>query len=246
MTPEDKARYRWRAELPDLHKWETGHLIQVIREDYPKALDALDAMEAERDEARSNYQFMVEKAADGNPGLDGYRKLGQKAAEAEQRAEAAEARVKQLDLMLDNEEGENRKLVARVEEESDIANILMAQRDEEELKKKQCFQAYRELEAELKDLGLHNLRQAAELAAEREKVATMEQHLGIKNECSTHNFQTFVEQVATICDLREALENVKSDIEDAMPVKDDEIRVAILDPELLITGIERALEAKHE
>ena len=44
--------------------------------------------ERERDEARANYAFMVERAADQK--LDGYRELGARAAAAEERAERAE------------------------------------------------------------------------------------------------------------------------------------------------------------
>ena len=44
--------------------------------------------ERERDEARANYAFMVERAADQK--LDGYRELGARAAAAEERAEKAE------------------------------------------------------------------------------------------------------------------------------------------------------------
>jgi len=44
--------------------------------------------ERERDKARANYAFMVERAADQK--LDGYRELGARAAAAEERAEKAE------------------------------------------------------------------------------------------------------------------------------------------------------------
>ncbi|MBX9604646.1 MAG: hypothetical protein K2Y51_00375 [Gammaproteobacteria bacterium] len=41
----------------------------------------IERLTAERDEARANYQFMVERAA--NEKLDGYRELGERAANAE-------------------------------------------------------------------------------------------------------------------------------------------------------------------
>jgi hypothetical protein len=45
-----------------------------------------ERLEAERDEARANYQWMVERAADGangNPSLDAYRELAAQVAAAE-------------------------------------------------------------------------------------------------------------------------------------------------------------------
>jgi hypothetical protein len=51
-------------------------------------------LEAERDEARANYQFMVNRAC--NEKLDGYRELGAKCASLEEERDAARAEMKRL------------------------------------------------------------------------------------------------------------------------------------------------------
>lgn len=51
----------------------------------------LEQAKAERDEARRNYQWMVERAADQK--LDGYRELGARAANAENALDEAEATI---------------------------------------------------------------------------------------------------------------------------------------------------------
>lgn len=79
---------RWRKMVERLEDGEVE--LQELQ-------DALDEMEKERDEAIKNYHFMIEKAADTEPTLDGYRELGQRAAKAKQRAEAAEAKVKEAE-----------------------------------------------------------------------------------------------------------------------------------------------------
>lgn len=52
-------------------------------------------LEAERDEAQKNYQWMVNNAAKTK--LDGYRELGQKAADAENKLDVAHDRIKRLE-----------------------------------------------------------------------------------------------------------------------------------------------------
>ena len=67
----------------------------------PQERLAADMLEArcgelirERDEARANYQFMVDRAA--NEKLDGYRELGARAAAAENQADELRAEVERL------------------------------------------------------------------------------------------------------------------------------------------------------
>ena len=55
-------------------------------------------LEAERNEAQKNYQWMVDNAAKTK--LDGYRELGQKAADAENKLDVANDRIKQLEAQL--------------------------------------------------------------------------------------------------------------------------------------------------
>lgn len=66
----------------------------------------IERLTAERDEARANYQFMVNRAADEK--LDGYRELGKRAADAENerdslraKLEAAERDAERLDWLSD-------------------------------------------------------------------------------------------------------------------------------------------------
>jgi hypothetical protein len=54
----------------------------------------METLHEERDEARANFRWMVEHAADEK--LDGYRELGAKAAKAEQERDDARAEVEQL------------------------------------------------------------------------------------------------------------------------------------------------------
>ena len=49
----------------------------------------VERLTRERDEARANYQFMVERAADEK--LDGYRELGARAAQAENERDTAQS-----------------------------------------------------------------------------------------------------------------------------------------------------------
>ena len=55
----------------------------------------------ERDEARENYQFMVNRAAAQH--LDGYRELGAKCAELESSRDFWKARAEALSWQIDNE-----------------------------------------------------------------------------------------------------------------------------------------------
>lgn len=63
-------------------------LIEKLNAEMEKLRERAEKAERERDEARANYAFMVERAADQK--LDGYRELGARAAAAEERAEKAE------------------------------------------------------------------------------------------------------------------------------------------------------------
>ena len=51
-------------------------------------------LERQLEEAQGNYEFMVRSAADQK--LDGYRELGQRAAEQEARAEQAESQLRRM------------------------------------------------------------------------------------------------------------------------------------------------------
>ncbi len=59
------------------------------------AADTICELTARAEKAEADYQFMVDRAADEH--LDGYRELGAKCAALEERAEKAEARVKELE-----------------------------------------------------------------------------------------------------------------------------------------------------
>jgi hypothetical protein len=63
----------------------------------------LAAARAKRDEARRNYQFMVDRAANEKPTLDGYRDLGQRAANAEAEIDRLRGRVAELEAALASE-----------------------------------------------------------------------------------------------------------------------------------------------
>ena len=74
-----------------------GHLVAACVEDIndaalmtaaPDLAATVVALEAERDEAQKNYQWMVDHAA--NQKLDGYRELGEKVARAEAEAKDGE------------------------------------------------------------------------------------------------------------------------------------------------------------
>ena len=60
------------------------------------------ALTKERDEARAGLQWMVERAADGDGKLDGYRELGAKAAAAEEQRDLATAEVGRLKAAIDD------------------------------------------------------------------------------------------------------------------------------------------------
>lgn len=55
---------------------------------------ALRALRDERDKARKDLQWMVEKAAEKEPTLDGYRELGQKCAHLEAERDTAQRALK--------------------------------------------------------------------------------------------------------------------------------------------------------
>ena len=57
-------------------------------------IEEVKKLEKERDEARANYHFMVERAADQR--LDGYRELGARAAAAENERDKALAEIEKL------------------------------------------------------------------------------------------------------------------------------------------------------
>lgn len=81
------------AEIGEVLCWWTDHADELRRElDF--ALGRISALADERDEAQSNYRFMVERAADR--WLDGYRELGASAAAAENAADGERVRVARL------------------------------------------------------------------------------------------------------------------------------------------------------
>lgn len=69
----------------------------VWARDLTDLLEEIDALTAERDEARANYRFMVERAADEK--LDGYRELGARAAAAENEADRLRATIARLEAV---------------------------------------------------------------------------------------------------------------------------------------------------
>ena len=73
------------AELDDI----IGNLRSIPGTRGLPGADAIEKLIRERDEARANYQWMVEHAADQK--LDGYRELGAKAAKAEEERDEARA-----------------------------------------------------------------------------------------------------------------------------------------------------------
>ena len=77
-----------RAEKAERERDEWCRQCNLASEAQADALNDASVARRERDEARANYAFMVERAADQR--LDGYRELGAKAAAAEERAEKAE------------------------------------------------------------------------------------------------------------------------------------------------------------
>ena len=92
IATAERERDAARAEREALrrHYDEAGpeHNLLALLDLYDERRAEVERLTAERDEARANYAFMVERAADQK--LDGYRELGAKAAAAEERAERAE------------------------------------------------------------------------------------------------------------------------------------------------------------
>ena len=86
---------RLRAKLAEAHVEiaEQARLLSMSAERETRLLAKLAECERERDVARANYQFMVDRAA--NEKLDGYRELGQRAADAENRADRLEAALRE-------------------------------------------------------------------------------------------------------------------------------------------------------
>lgn len=100
-------------------------LIEQLRARAEKA-------ERERDEARANYAFMVERAADQK--LDGYRELGARAAAAEERAEKAELELERLrsdakTLAAEHFAADYRAAIARADKAEDERDEARAERD---------------------------------------------------------------------------------------------------------------------
>mgnify|MGYP001579306950 CR=1 FL=1 len=84
----DIAKCRWAGPLLP----EPGpEVVRDLCDEVDRLRAELAAVTAERDEANANYVFMVERAADQT--LDGYRELGQRAAEAENAADDVRAEL---------------------------------------------------------------------------------------------------------------------------------------------------------
>ena len=95
---------------------EYADALITAQRDRDTALADLATVTAERDGARKNYQFMVNRAMDES--LDGYRELGERAANAENEADRLRA---QLSASADR----------CAELEGDIRDGLMEQVDDE-------------------------------------------------------------------------------------------------------------------
>lgn len=83
-----RASLTWWRRLADSVRASLAEVEQDHARYVSESQEARRALMAERDKARANFQFMVDRAA--NERLDGYRALGQRAADAEARAEQAE------------------------------------------------------------------------------------------------------------------------------------------------------------
>jgi hypothetical protein len=79
-------------DCPDCRRLVNNDLDGLSLRDKLRAENA--RLEAERDEAQKNYQFMVNRAADEK--LDGYRELGARAAAAENAADDLRSRLSAL------------------------------------------------------------------------------------------------------------------------------------------------------
>ncbi len=88
---EYTARHATEQELDEARRI-LGELDALLGTGCNAALtDAVEELARERDEARANYQWMVERAADRK--IDGYRELGQRAADAENERDEARAEL---------------------------------------------------------------------------------------------------------------------------------------------------------
>jgi hypothetical protein len=70
-------------------------LLREAAQEIESLAATVATLRQERDEAQKNYEFMVDKAAQN--GLEHYRQMGQETLAQMERAEAAEARVKELE-----------------------------------------------------------------------------------------------------------------------------------------------------
>lgn len=81
-------------ERPGMQQVEPAEVASKLIPELHRVNVALAAAIKERDEARKNYQFMVDRACDQR--LDGYRELGAKAAAAENERDKLRAEVARL------------------------------------------------------------------------------------------------------------------------------------------------------
>jgi hypothetical protein len=86
LSEEGEATKVLNARIDDLLQ-----RVEMVAELF---VTKLEVVQAERDKARADYQFMVDRAC--NEKLDGYRELGARAAAAENRADTREREVGQL------------------------------------------------------------------------------------------------------------------------------------------------------
>ena len=73
-------------------------LIKGLRDEIKTVRKAAQALEAQRDDYSSRYEFMVKRSCDER--LDGYRELGHKCAQLEEERDKALAEVKSLNSLL--------------------------------------------------------------------------------------------------------------------------------------------------
>jgi len=86
--PGDSRRELWFEPRPYATSWKQTPLWGDDLRTYALA------EKARADKAQANYQFMVDRVADEK--LDGYRELGQRAADAENRADALQQEITAL------------------------------------------------------------------------------------------------------------------------------------------------------
>ncbi len=97
LADQEREIERLRARIAEVERERDNAEAQAA--DWQRTANEFDqaqtAAERERDEARRNYQFMVDRAADQK--LDGYRELGARAAAAEERACSADRRLGEVE-----------------------------------------------------------------------------------------------------------------------------------------------------